>query len=69
MNVFTLTNCVVSKGYENNPAIRYNSSENGESAFFRVGEKVYDKRARTTIGGTTGAARSSVSILWIVCRG
>lgn len=45
MNVFTLTNCVVSKGYEDNPAIRFNNNENGSSAFFRVGEKVYDKRA------------------------
>jgi len=46
MNVITFTNVVISKGYEDNPAIRITNSENGSNAFFRVGEKIYDKRAQ-----------------------
>lgn len=37
------TNVVVSKGYDNAPAIRY--SEKGDSVRFRIGSKQYDTRA------------------------
>ena len=37
------TNVVVSKGYDNAPAIRY--SEKGDSVRFRIGAKQYDTRA------------------------
>lgn len=46
MNVVTFTNVVISKGYEDNPAIRIINKDGGSSAFFRIGEKVYDKRAK-----------------------
>ena len=38
------TNLIVSKGYENNPALKY-FGENDSCVQFRVGEKVYDKDA------------------------
>lgn len=38
-----ITNAVVSKGYDNNPAVQY--SEKGDFARFRFGKKVYDSRA------------------------
>jgi len=38
-----LTGVVISKGYDNQPAIRF--SEKGDCARFKVGCKVYDKRA------------------------
>lgn len=37
------TNVVISKGFNNNPAIRF--SEKGDSVRFRVGAKMYDSRA------------------------
>lgn len=37
------TQVVVSKGYDNNPALRF--SEKGESVRFRIGKKVYDPHA------------------------
>lgn len=37
------TDVVVSKGYDNAPALRF--SENGDSVRFRIGKKVYDTRA------------------------
>ena len=37
------TNVVISKGYDNAPAIRY--SEKGDSVRFRIGAKQYDTRA------------------------
>lgn len=37
------TQVVVSKGYDNAPALRY--SENGDSVRFRIGKKVYDPHA------------------------
>lgn len=46
MNVATFTNVVISKGLEDNPAIRIITKDSGTSAFFRVGERVYDKRAK-----------------------
>lgn len=38
------TNVVVSKGYDNNPALRF-SGQDDCCVSFRVGEKVYDKNA------------------------
>lgn len=38
------TNLIVSKGYENNPALKF-FGENDSCVQFRVGEKVYDKEA------------------------
>ena len=41
-----ITEAVVSKGYNNDPAIRYFDSENsGQLATFRVGKRVYDSKA------------------------
>ena len=41
-----ITEAVVSKGYNNDPAIRYFDSENsGQIANFRVGKRVYDSKA------------------------
>lgn len=37
------TNVIISKGFNNNPAIRY--SEKGDSVRFRIGAKMYDTRA------------------------
>ncbi len=42
---FIATDLVVSKGYENNDAIKFTDNGNGESVRFRVGKKVYDSRA------------------------
>ena len=39
---FIATDVVVSKGYGENPALRY--SEDGSSVRFRIGKRVYDKR-------------------------
>lgn len=41
---FIATDVVVSKGFNNNPALRY--SEDGSSVRFRIGKRVYDKRAQ-----------------------
>ena len=38
-----ITNAVVSRGYDNNPAVQY--SDKGDFARFRFGKKVYDSRA------------------------
>jgi single-stranded DNA-binding protein len=40
-----VTGAVISKGYENAPALRFNETENGKSVRFKVGVKVFDKRA------------------------
>ena len=45
------TQVVVSKGYDNTPALRF--SENGDSVRFRIGKKVYDPHAETTAAGLT----------------
>ena len=37
------TNVVVSKGYGENPALKF--SDNGENVRFRIGHKVYDSKA------------------------
>ena len=42
LNVFA-TNVVISKGFDNAPALRFN--ENGTFVRFRIGKKVYDNRA------------------------
>lgn len=39
---FIATDVVVSKGYDDKPALRY--SEDGSSVRFRIGKRVYDKR-------------------------
>ena len=41
------TQVVVSKGYDNTPALRF--SENGDSVRFRIGKKVYDPHAENDI--------------------
>ena len=41
---FYATDVVVSKGFSDNPALRF--SEDGTSVRFRVGKRVYDKRAQ-----------------------
>lgn len=38
------TDVVVSKGYDNTPALKF--SEHGDSVRFRIGKKVYDTRAK-----------------------
>ena len=38
------TDVVVSKGYDNTPALKF--SERGDSVRFRIGKKVYDTRAK-----------------------
>lgn len=43
MNKIILTDCVVSKGFDNNPAVKF--SEKSEAAFFTIGKRVYDKNA------------------------
>ena len=43
MNKITITNVVISKGYKDNPALRFN--ENKTSVQFKIGERVYDKKA------------------------
>ena len=40
---FFASNVVVSKGYQNSPAVKF--SEKGDFVRFRVGQKVYDPRA------------------------
>ena len=41
-----ITEAVVSKGYNNDPAIRYFDIENsGQAANFRIGKRIYDGRA------------------------
>ncbi len=42
---FIATDLIVSKGYENNDAVKFTDTGNGESVRFRVGKKVYDSRA------------------------
>jgi single-stranded DNA-binding protein len=44
MNKIIITSVVISKGFDNQPALRF--SENRDSVRFKVGEKVYDKRAK-----------------------
>lgn len=39
-----ITDAVVSKGYDNNPALRFFDGENGSVVSFRIGERVYDSR-------------------------
>lgn len=39
------TNAVVSKGYENAPALKFTETPNGEWVKFRIGERVYDSKA------------------------
>lgn len=41
---FIATDVVVSKGYGENPALRY--SEEVNAVFFRIGKRVYDKRGQ-----------------------
>lgn len=43
----TLTGAVISKGFENNPAIRFISNEHGETVRFRVGKKIFDPSSNT----------------------
>jgi hypothetical protein len=43
MNKITITSVVVSKGYQDQPALRF--SEKRDNVRLRVGERVYDKRA------------------------
>jgi len=43
MNKVIITGAVISKGYGTQPAIRY--TENGSCARFKIGQRVYDKRA------------------------
>jgi single-stranded DNA-binding protein len=42
-----VTGAVISKGYEDAPALRFNETENGKSVRFKVGVKVYDKKAES----------------------
>lgn len=51
------TDVVVSKGYDNTPALKF--SERGDSVRFRIGKKVYDTRARTTTAGSISLSRPS----------
>ncbi len=44
MLMFFASNVVVSKGYQNAPAIKF--SDSGDFVRFRVGQKVYDPRAK-----------------------
>ncbi len=46
LKVFS-TNVVISKGYDNNPALRFFKDENTNtrSVRFRIGKKIYDSRA------------------------
>jgi len=39
------TNVVISKGYDNNPALKFHNGENGRSVRFRIGMKIYDPSA------------------------
>lgn len=41
---FIATDVVVSRGFKDNPALRY--SEDGSSVRFRIGKRVYDKREK-----------------------
>jgi len=43
MNKIIITGAVISKGFGTQPAIHF--SENGNSARFKIGQRVYDKRA------------------------
>ena len=43
MLMFFASDVVVSKGYQNAPALKF--SEKGDFVRFRVGQKVYDPRA------------------------
>lgn len=46
MNKLFITQAIVSKGYENAPAIKFNGKEgNAATARFRIGEKQYDSKA------------------------
>lgn len=46
MNKLFITQAIVSKGYENSPAIKFNGKEgNAATARFRIGERQYDSRA------------------------
>ncbi len=44
MKVFS-TNVVISKRYDNNPALKFHNGEKGRVVKFRIGEKVYDPNA------------------------
>lgn len=39
------TNVVISKGFDNNPALKFHNGENGRSVRFRIGMKTYDPSA------------------------
>lgn len=39
-----VTDAVVSRGYDSNPALRFFNGENGSSVHFRIGKRVYDSR-------------------------
>ena len=43
MNKITITNVVISKGYKDNPVLRFNEAKT--SVQFKIGERVYDKKA------------------------
>jgi single-stranded DNA-binding protein len=46
MNKVFITSAVVSKGYQDQPALRFSEkSDSARSVRFKVGERVYDKRA------------------------
>ena len=46
MNKLIITKAIVSKGYDNAPAIKFNGKEgNAATARFRIGEKQYDSKA------------------------
>ena len=44
LKVFS-TNVVISKGYDDKPALKFHNGENGRSVRFRIGMKVYDQSA------------------------
>ena len=49
-----VTGAIVSKGYNENPAIRFFDNEKGgQTATFRIGQKVFDSRRKTITGGST----------------
>lgn len=41
-----ITDAVVSKGYDNNPPLRFFDGEKGSSVSFRIGKRVYDSRSQ-----------------------
>ena len=51
MLMFFASDVVVSKGYQNAPALKF--SEKGDFVRFRVGQKVYDPRAGAKVACTS----------------